>query len=370
MPQISKIKITNLEALRGFAALIVALFHFQIGSHITDNSFVKHGSHFVEFFFILSGFVIAHNYSEKIINFKDLLKFQIKRFWRLYPVHIIVLLLYLFLEIAKLIFVEYTSIKPTEKPFSENHSLANFLESIFLIQGVFEDKYVWNNSAWSISTEFYTYLFYGIIIFIFRKQSILIFSFIVLLNIWPTQPEILNKLNFLSNYFNFFSNQFRQCIYLFSFGVVINFIFKKINNLKIPEFFCWLSLIISIFIMANLHSLQINHKYLYISFAILVFFSALVSEKALYSKMLNLTFIQFLGKISYSVYMIHFFIAYILSQIMRFIFKVNMIYSDGAAAQIKIDKFSADIFTISYLIIVIFTSYTMYRLIEDKFRIK
>jgi len=43
-----------------------------------------------------------------------------------------------------------------------------------------------------------------------------------------------------------------------------------------------------------------------------------------------------------------------------------MIYSDSTAAQIKIDKFSGDIFTILYLIIVIFTSYTMHRLNKDK----
>ena len=72
-----------LDGLRGIAAVIVVMLHapIQYTSH-----FRFHGSFLaVDFFFCLSGFVIAFSYEKRLRSFLDLRTFAIARIIRLYP---------------------------------------------------------------------------------------------------------------------------------------------------------------------------------------------------------------------------------------------------------------------------------------------
>lgn len=51
-----------LDSWRGICALLVALFHFPTSSIISQSAFVGGSYLFVDFFFVLSGFVIASSY--------------------------------------------------------------------------------------------------------------------------------------------------------------------------------------------------------------------------------------------------------------------------------------------------------------------
>ena len=64
-------KILYLESLRGIAAISVALHHFSINSILQNNYYVKNSYLMVDFFFVLSGFVIAYNYMDKLTNIKN-----------------------------------------------------------------------------------------------------------------------------------------------------------------------------------------------------------------------------------------------------------------------------------------------------------
>lgn len=81
-------RIVSLDGLRGLAAMLVAVYHlpFLFGFKIT------HAYLAVDFFFILSGWVMAHSYEERIrlgMPFKDFLH---NRFARLYPLYAVALL--------------------------------------------------------------------------------------------------------------------------------------------------------------------------------------------------------------------------------------------------------------------------------------
>ena len=128
-------KLLYLESLRGIAAASVALHHFSVNSILQNNYYVKNSYLMVDFFFVLSGFVIAYNYMDKLTNTKNLINFQIKRFLRLYPLHFLVLLAFLFKENAIYYFEKVTGVQPNTPVFSVNN-----LESLFSIKEV--DGYI------------------------------------------------------------------------------------------------------------------------------------------------------------------------------------------------------------------------------------
>ena len=55
-----------LDSWRGICALLVALFHFPTASAISQSAFIGSSYLFVDFFFVLSGFVIALNYGDRL----------------------------------------------------------------------------------------------------------------------------------------------------------------------------------------------------------------------------------------------------------------------------------------------------------------
>ena len=156
--------IYSLETLRGLAAVAVAFYHFPSDSLL----FIQEGHMAVYLFFSLSGFVITLNYFKKINNFNSLIYFQKKRFFRLYPVHIFVLLVVLLIQCLKYILIElglpagseaFSGNPDMEKAGTSWYSLRDFILHIFLLQAITEYGYFlsWNAAAWTISVEFYTY---------------------------------------------------------------------------------------------------------------------------------------------------------------------------------------------------------------------
>jgi peptidoglycan/LPS O-acetylase OafA/YrhL len=72
-----------LDGMRGVAALCVMVHHFAPGS-IQDNAAIS-----VDLFFVLSGFVIAHSYGERLQSGMTFLEYMGRRLIRLYPMFLI-----------------------------------------------------------------------------------------------------------------------------------------------------------------------------------------------------------------------------------------------------------------------------------------
>jgi len=83
-----KHKFLVLDGLRGVAAIAVALFHRRWW-FAEDGAFLQHAPLAVDFFFLLSGFVIAYAYEPKLNTGMSLREFLIKRLIRLYPLIIL-----------------------------------------------------------------------------------------------------------------------------------------------------------------------------------------------------------------------------------------------------------------------------------------
>lgn len=52
-----------LDSWRGICALMLAVYHFPINGWMDTNGLISNSKMFVDFFFVLSGFVIAANYA-------------------------------------------------------------------------------------------------------------------------------------------------------------------------------------------------------------------------------------------------------------------------------------------------------------------
>ena len=90
-------RLFELDSLRGIAALGIALWHYGNHFHAVPcfNVFIPFylgGFYFVDFFFLLSGFIIAYVYlnNSKKFSFSNLF---IIRLIRLYPLHFITLII-------------------------------------------------------------------------------------------------------------------------------------------------------------------------------------------------------------------------------------------------------------------------------------
>ena len=73
-----------LDAWRGICAVIVVVFHFvaMVPSSLERSLFIRNGYLFVDFFFVLSGFVLCHSYRGQIASLGDIKRFAIRRFGR------------------------------------------------------------------------------------------------------------------------------------------------------------------------------------------------------------------------------------------------------------------------------------------------
>lgn len=87
------------DSLRGICAIAVVLYHTHVVGSITEWTFFSNADMFVEFFFVLSGFVMAHAYGSK--PHLDVSHFLVSRTFRLLPLHVFMLAVFIGLEFLK-----------------------------------------------------------------------------------------------------------------------------------------------------------------------------------------------------------------------------------------------------------------------------
>lgn len=157
-----------LNGLRGLAALVVVIFHFmEIIIADFSKNFIAHGYLAVDFFFCLSGFVVAYAYDSRIagMGLKTFIKLRLIRLQPLVVIgSILGLLTFLF------------------DPFSDLYAVYGFKETVlifitstFLIPyPVVSERYFnlfnLNAPSWSLFWEYVANLVYATILFKVSKK--------------------------------------------------------------------------------------------------------------------------------------------------------------------------------------------------------
>lgn len=141
-----------LDSLRGIAALGVVLHHIPASNGPGSLALFRNGGLFVDFFFVLSGFVIAASYGERLASGFSLRRFALLRIGRVWPLHAVVCCVGLGLELAAWQFGNQGL--SSLAPFGGAHSLGHFFTAFFLLDGWIPG---WTNfysrAGWSISVE-------------------------------------------------------------------------------------------------------------------------------------------------------------------------------------------------------------------------
>lgn len=175
--------IFSLEGLRGIAALLVALYHLEIGRDYF--SVIRNGYLFVDLFFVLSGFVISATYSARLTKVSDFRPFLIRRIGRLLPLLIFSTIAFLLIAnlivLAKKLAIAHGYGALLHNPGSLEYLVPSVKEILATLTfthslGMF-DHLILNTPTWSISTEFYTYfLFAALCLFVPRRAAIVSFA--------------------------------------------------------------------------------------------------------------------------------------------------------------------------------------------------
>lgn len=150
--------ITALTGLRAVAALWVVLFHYRgdVLLLVPQLGFLEPlmsaGYLGVDVFFVLSGFVLAYNYSGRLGSWaprqtRDFVQNRVARVW---PVHVVTLHLDL-LQAAVIGTLGITA-------GGHRRTLSAYLQNLTMTHDWFSDRPSFNAPAWSISAEWAAYL--------------------------------------------------------------------------------------------------------------------------------------------------------------------------------------------------------------------
>ena len=159
----------SLTGIRGIAALGVFLSHFQLVIFVflglnpnRELHFITNGFRGVSLFFILSGFILyyvhSHDFSENI-RFDKLVEFFTLRFFRVYPLNTAVLLILIPVVVLLPGYVlwhraTHASIAPSLAYHLHDFSRGAFIQGLLLLQNWTGLKLgTWNEPAWSLSAE-------------------------------------------------------------------------------------------------------------------------------------------------------------------------------------------------------------------------
>lgn len=154
-------EIVSLTSLRGLLAVWIVLYHFWSDALLlfpalaAFSPVVRVGHMAVPGFFMLSGFVLTYNYAESFHSLRgsECLRFLLLRLARIYPVHFVSLMV-----VVAMVWVSHVQgYRLTESGYTRRDFVLNLLLVHTWVPGFHLN---WNYPSWSISSEWFAYLWF------------------------------------------------------------------------------------------------------------------------------------------------------------------------------------------------------------------
>lgn len=291
---------SSLDLFRAVAGYGVAICHFYYYVHDQSN-YQFYSLFFVEFFFVLSGFVLYPQLVKVYKKNKNLKIFFMRRWFRTIPLYILALFCY------SILFSKF-DLDTLKYFFFIQHLTDNFLI----------DDYF--SVAWSLSVEEIFYIIFPLFLILLKKKNfveiILIFlSLIYVLKIFYISfADVDNEFFRIGTFLRLDS---------IAFGLIVRKYYIKINSLSLNIF----SSSVIIILLNFIKDLSLFNKYEIFLFILIVqIFSInlilifIHLDKFIKKKYLQNLF-SLLSKQTYSVYLFHFFPIYFLKNSLIFLDK-------------------------------------------------
>lgn len=304
-------KTQNLDALtglRGIAAWLVVLYHFReyLPHQIPQalRSPIDLGYLAVDLFFVLSGVVLYLNYHAAFerLTPRGYIGFQYRRIARVYPLHLVVMLMFLLNPLAIALF-------SSQGDIGVRYDVGYYILSLLLVQNWgFTQSIAWNIPAWSISAEFGAYLLFPLMVIVVKRLArggvpALIGALLALaLGLWAlfagsglaSLGDDIARLGLL------------RCLLEFSMGLVLGhlWVFQR-RSIELASPACLLAALLGLLAVILAGDLP-DHLVAPALFCLLV--TALLDQRRAWSRVLSIKPLIFLGEISYSTYLIHYFV--------------------------------------------------------------
>lgn len=159
-----------LKNLRGLCALTFVLHHAHVLQSVTELALFRNANYLVELFFALSGFVLYQQYATALGSTQPLRQFMISRACRVFPLHLVMLVVFIGFEGIKLI---------TSSPsFGGDRAPAEMLPNLLLLQAWWPgaNALSFNYPSWFVSVQYYVWLLFGLVALALPRQSGKVFA--------------------------------------------------------------------------------------------------------------------------------------------------------------------------------------------------
>lgn len=299
-----------LDGLRGVAAIMVVCFHIfeaYATSHLDQN--INHGYLAVDFFFILSGFVIGYAYDDrwKTMKIKDFIK---RRVIRLQPMVVMGAIIG-----AIMFYFQGCPVWDVSKVTILALFIATFINALLIpatpgteIRGLGE-MYPLNGPSWSLFFEYIGNILYALFIHRFSTKVLAWFVFLAgcglsAFAIWGPYGDICA--GFTMTGIEFMAGSLRL-LFSFSAGLLLFRLFKPVN-IKGAFWICSLSIVILLAVprLGGAEHLWMNGLYDTICFAMFFPLLVYVGASGKCTDKHTIRICNFLGEISYPLYMVHY----------------------------------------------------------------
>jgi peptidoglycan/LPS O-acetylase OafA/YrhL len=292
--------------------------------------------------------------------------FLLRRFGRLYPLHVFTLAVMVLLEFAKLVIQRGAHVSSGEAPFAGDNSVIALVGNLFLLNGLgFFGSFTWNGPSWSISAEFYTYLLFLLVSFAgWKKQKYIAILIVIVAAV--------------SLGFNAYTHTLKtatgqgmiSCIYGFFLGTVSYGLFRYLAERTIPpRWLEWVAIAGALVAFTYTAPLESVIRPLVFAAVVIVF----AFEGGAASKVLQTGFIHKLGIVSYSIYLVHFPLITIMNGAVRVAqSKLHRPLMHVVHGKLLIDTGSSylmDALTVVYITIVILVAFQTFKYVEEPARL-
>jgi peptidoglycan/LPS O-acetylase OafA/YrhL len=354
-------KIEELESIRGIAALLVVLFHMPVWNmHLHDIRFIQNGYYMVDLFFVLSGFVMNLNYGNRLHSAGDLTRFQFLRLGRLYPVHLLFLLLGILTAASSWFGAAAFGLNNAQESAVKDSTFASLAEQLLLIHslGFFKIAHAFNLPSWSISVEFYTYLAFGVLClisrYVLRLSTFIVLSGAALALLFVGGESVGNFSEIL------------QCLGGYFLGCLVAS-FAARHPHALPRGSTLAALAAMTLFLCLRTDPQFDIAIFFLSALLIA--AVVCSEDDFAKRILRHKSLKFLGLISYSIYMSHTFVLWVCNQFVRLVLRPPEAVVEGFSTP-QLSLFSAFLWCAIAVASTIIVSALVFKYVEDPCRMK